>query len=225
MHQDFQLSEKNFWAKIKKDCPKTFDIFSTYIDYYKTRCMWNGILGTGLKLHNMPDSIQFGVFVQYILDCQGADWIDIHFTKKNGICKCIEDYFYTNEKEINENLQIKSTKMENQVLLTFGQAIEALKTGKKVARIGWNGKNMFVYLNKGSIDHRSFKDANGNLHPEENLGTIDGLKMNSLLFDMGAEGTVCRLPNLNMKSASNNIVTGWLASQTDMLAEDWIIVQ
>ncbi len=98
--------------------------------------------------------------------------------------------------------------------LNFGEAIEALKDGKCVARSGWNGKGMFIYLNKGSVS----KDSETDLEYTH----IDGIKTS--LFENGDVGTVTRLPNLNMKSASGATVTGWLASQTDILAEDWEIL-
>lgn len=98
--------------------------------------------------------------------------------------------------------------------LTFGQALEELKSGKKISRQGWNGKNMFVYLNMGIHD---FGEDRGQGLP------IEGIK--SDLFLMGDVGTVTRLPNINMMSATGSTVTGWLASQTDLLAEDWGIVE
>ena len=52
---------------------------------------------------------------------------------------------------------------------------------------------------------------------------IDGVHPD--LFEKGATGTVTRLPNINMRAASGATVTGWLASQTDILAEDWTIVE
>lgn len=97
--------------------------------------------------------------------------------------------------------------------LSFGKAIEAAKEGKTIARSGWNGKGMFVYVNKGN-----FSLSEGEEIPEY----IEGLS--SHLFEKGPEGTVTRLPNLNMKSATGSTVTGWLASQTDILAEDWMIL-
>lgn len=111
------------------------------------------------------------------------------------------------EKVISE----KSVQSEN---LNFGQAIEALKEGKAASRQGWNSKGMFVYLNKGSHD---FPEEAGKLFDK-----IESIKIS--LFENGDKGTITRLPNLNMKSASGSTVTGWLASQTDMLAEDWCIL-
>lgn len=96
--------------------------------------------------------------------------------------------------------------------LTFGQAIEALKAGKAVARSGWNGKGMFLFLNKGSASALPDRGT-----------TIEGISDH--LFDLGDDGTVTRLPNINMRAASGSTVTGWLASQADLLAEDWTIIE
>lgn len=92
--------------------------------------------------------------------------------------------------------------------LTFSQALTALKNGRSISREGWNGKKIFVYINKGSRDFSLDK-----------LGYIENIPAN--LFNMGDEGTVTRLPYINMKNASGAIVTGWTPSQTDLLAEDW----
>ncbi len=105
---------------------------------------------------------------------------------------------------------------ENQ---NFGDAIAALKDGKRVSRKGWNGKNMFLWLNKGS-SHGHYDNAKPEDVPSD--GTIEGI--NSNLFELGDAGTVTRLPNINMRSATGSTVTGWLASQTDLLAEDWCIL-
>ncbi len=74
--------------------------------------------------------------------------------------------------------------------LTFGDAIEALKTGKKVSRAGWNGKGMWLSLS---------------CNPRDN--------------DEGAT-----LPCIKMKTATGEMLFGWLASQTDMLADDWAVI-
>ena len=91
----------------------------------------------------------------------------------------------------------------------FGSAIRYVKAGEKVCRKGWNGKGMYVYINRGSSENIDNK--------------IDGIPR--YLFDLCEQGSATRLPNFNMVSASGAIVTGWLASQTDMLAEDWCIAE
>lgn len=96
--------------------------------------------------------------------------------------------------------------------MNFGKAIEALKAGKKVARAGWNGKGMFLYLTKGSnvqLDEVKAETAN-HLRAFCNDRGMDSLQIGS---------------HIDMKAADNSIVIGWLASQTDMLAEDWVIVE
>lgn len=79
--------------------------------------------------------------------------------------------------------------------MPFGLAIEAMKKGKKVARKGWNGKGMYLFI-------------------------ADGEDLTSCLSegDFKCASSVC------MKTAQNTICVGWLASQADMLADDWVIV-
>lgn len=88
--------------------------------------------------------------------------------------------------------------------MTFGLALEALKKGQKVARAGWNGKNMFLY----------YVPANEYPAQRNVLQTMVGVFEN----DMVPYGAY-----IAMKTAQNNVVP-WLASQTDMLANDWSIV-
>lgn len=86
--------------------------------------------------------------------------------------------------------------------MNFGQAIEAMKEGKLVAREGWNGKGMFVFLVSGS----TFKVNRAPL-----LG----------IFPEGTE--INYRSHIDMRDAEGKIVP-WLASQTDTLAEDWEII-
>ena len=95
----------------------------------------------------------------------------------------------------------------------FGQAVEAMKKGFCVARAGWNGKGMCLWINKGSKHFLPDADM-----PSK----VEGVQAD--LFENGAEGTSTRLPNINMRAATGSTVTGWLASQTDILAEDWDIL-
>jgi hypothetical protein len=94
----------------------------------------------------------------------------------------------------------------------FGGAVVALKQGLRVARAGWNGKGMFIYLKEGSSPVLS-----------PSVASIDGIS--SRLFNLGDTGSTTRLPCLCMKVASGNQLEGWLASQSDMLADDWTIVK
>lgn len=86
---------------------------------------------------------------------------------------------------------------------SFGSAVEALKQGYKVARSGWNGKNMFLFLVQGS----TFKVNRPPL-----LG----------IYPEGTEINYC--PHIDMKTADDKVVP-WLASQTDVLEEDWMTIE
>ena len=86
--------------------------------------------------------------------------------------------------------------------MSFGLAIEAMKKGKKVARRGWNGKGMFLFLG-----------TDIELHTEADLSCVSNL-----------EGDLT-LPSIVMKTADDHFCVGWLASQTDMLADDWEVVE
>lgn len=91
--------------------------------------------------------------------------------------------------------------------MDFGQAIRAVKEGRKVARRGWNGKNMFIWLKPAAtIKAEWCKDPILKELAELNGGEIEGL------------GTLC------MYTADRKVLTGWLASQTDMLSKDWVTV-
>lgn len=92
---------------------------------------------------------------------------------------------------------------DNPIKLDFGEAVRQMKLGNKVARSGWNGKGMFLFLVPGS----TFKVNRPPL-----LG----------IYEEGTEINYC--PHIDMKTADNKIVP-WLASQTDVLAEDWEIVE
>ena len=93
---------------------------------------------------------------------------------------------------------------------TFGVAIEALKQGKRVAREGWNGKNMFLFLLPAS-DGISTKV----IHDPALRDVIES--------ELGGD-TFDALGSIRMFTADKKILTGWLASQSDMLSEDWVVL-
>lgn len=98
---------------------------------------------------------------------------------------------------------------EAQQRFSFGVAIDLLREGKRVAREGWNGKGMWLSLScdgSRSIPSESFWSPHNRAHAEA----------------QGGHATV--LPSITMKTATGEILMGWLASQTDMLAMDWQVV-
>ena len=88
--------------------------------------------------------------------------------------------------------------------LTFGLAIEALKQGKRVARLGWNGEGMYLYLTKGTEVWQARDNALDEIIQKNGVAVIN--------------------PHIDMKAANDTFVIGWLASQTDMLSEDWVVL-
>ena len=83
--------------------------------------------------------------------------------------------------------------------LNFGKALEELKSGGRVARSGWNGKGMWLQMVRSDAWSMS-SDA---LSSDSRLGL---------------------LPWVGMKTADDNFIP-WLASQTDILSEDWEILE
>lgn len=79
--------------------------------------------------------------------------------------------------------------------MNFGEALNHVKDGKRIARKNWNGKNQYVFLVKGEeLQHIGDK--------------------------------VCKTVDvLAIKTTSDIIQVGWLATQTDMLATDWYVVE
>lgn len=101
--------------------------------------------------------------------------------------------------------------------MSFGLAIEALKLGKRVARAGWNGKGMWLSLSCGpggdaaagrrEIAFEHFWSANNSEYARQN------------------GGSAVVLPCITMETAPGEILMDWLASQTDMLADDWGVIE
>lgn len=61
--------------------------------------------------------------------------------------------------------------------MTFGEALEALKQGKKVARTGWNGKGMHLLLINGNCIHNAITECYGNGIPEHTPKVLDSIAM------------------------------------------------
>ena len=90
---------------------------------------------------------------------------------------------------------------------TFGQAVEALKSGFMVAREGWNGKGMWLWLkNETMVKSEWCQDPHLKWIADNNGGEIY------------AGGCIC------LKTAQNTIQSGWNPSQPDVLAVDWVLV-
>ena len=84
--------------------------------------------------------------------------------------------------------------------MTFGDALEAMKRGERVSRKGWNGKGQYVFLA---------------YEPDFNTDAD--------IFAIDNEAPVSDM--LVLKTAQDSFQPGWLATQSDMLADDWYIVE
>lgn len=90
--------------------------------------------------------------------------------------------------------------------MKFGDALEAAKDGKKIARLGWNGKGMWVVLMPAL-----FLEA----------GMVNGRTRKFI----GEDTPLDSQPYFAMWTAHDKWQPGWLASVADILAEDWFIVE
>lgn len=91
---------------------------------------------------------------------------------------------------------------------TFGWAIEQMKSGAHVQRVGWNGKGMYLWiLPAATVKAEWCREPQLKSLCEQNGGEIE-----------------C-LGSIRMFTADKKVLTGWLASQTDILAADWQIKQ
>lgn len=90
----------------------------------------------------------------------------------------------------------------------FGIALAHLKEGRRVAREGWNGKGMWLALSPG-VEHL----------PADKFWAAPN---HEFAIDNGGSATV--RPCITMKTANNEIIMGWCASQSDMLESDWMVV-
>ena len=97
--------------------------------------------------------------------------------------------------------------------MTFGMAIEAAKKGMKIARKGWNGKDMFVVYMPPLY-----------LPPFNTQGTARKVNDRTAKW-IGEDKPLNCQPYFAMYNAQEEWIPGWVASQSDMLAEDWEIVE
>lgn len=130
-------------------------------------------------------------------------WVTFRYGEEEKIwpyADIYEAFGYLIDQE--NKFQEKELKMENKFVHDFGWALAALKRGEAVARKGWNGKGMFITMKAGS----TVKDDMMRNEPAKNFyGTTD----------------VNIMPHLDMKAADGSYTVGWLASQSDMLSNDW----
>ena len=96
--------------------------------------------------------------------------------------------------------------------LTYGEAIEALKQGQRCTRQGWNGKGMFVFMQVPAMVDEKYIPNMTSL-PE------------SVKTEFIKRGGNIHYTNQFAIVSPNNVINGWVASVSDTLANDWIIME
>ena len=95
--------------------------------------------------------------------------------------------------------------------MRFGEALAHALKGRKIARHGWNGKGMCVYMIPGRII------------PLDRWQAI--LPAEKPTEEEKKRGYIVILSRLDMMNAQGERIIGWLASQMDMLIDDWYLVE
>ena len=125
----------------------------------------------------------------------------------------MKEFFKENPRKIFANVYIDDLNAGGVYLppvdggLDFGSAIRALKLGKKVARRGWNGKGIYLWVVPAATDKKEWCRDKGLL---EAFGDKDEIQCNG---------------HIRMYCADGSVTSGWNATQVDMLAEDWMIIE
>jgi hypothetical protein len=154
-----------------------------------------------MKQGNKVKLPSWGGYWEYDADING---IVIHCKEGNALYNYTERLLYTAENIISDEWIIANKDntpiLGGEATFSFGEAIKYLKRGFKVARKGWNGKKQYVEL----ATCISYKNNDGDVVniDHNNIG-------NKALAFVGTSG----------------VQMGWLASQADMLADDWIFAE
>lgn len=107
--------------------------------------------------------------------------------------------------------------------LTFGEALDALKLGRRVARAGWNGKGMWLALTEGS--EVPAYSAGPEAQVSSRLrGAALAMAIEMRPSDEDPDRKIRIGAHIDMRAADGSLVIGWLASQADMLATDWSVL-
>lgn len=145
-----------------------------------------------------------GEAVKKLGDCDACFFVK-GWENYNG-CKVEMEVCKTYGIEIILEEELEKKELEKTVnFMNFGEAIDACKKGKKIARRNWNGKDQFVFRVSGTdlqyLDDKYYRKL--------------GMKLGSVEY----------VSVFAIKTTSGQVQVGWLATQTDMMADDWYIVE
>lgn len=184
--------------------------------YRKKPVVVDAVQWTGENQREMFDFLTDHKLMNDYMTASGKNFYVDHFKVPGGLIirtlegehiANISDYiirgvngeFYPCKAEIFEKTYEKvEVKTMEQTTFTFSDAIKYLKRGKKVARKGWNGKKQYIQL-ASAISYK----------------TADGIMVNCEHADIGNHAIAF--------VGTSGVQMGWLASQADMLAEDWVL--
>lgn len=145
---------------------------------------------------------------------QGTETLML-ITQKGTVIEAKElEGTFSYKRPLYSEADVESEESLEEAGMTFGEALELLKAGFKVARKGWNGKGMYLWLKPGATIKKE--------HCRDPL-LIECIEKNGDKGEIEALPTICMFTHDS--SGRNAILTGWLASQSDMLLEDWVIVE
>lgn len=212
-------------SNCKNACGTCSDGYHTFDELYEFRRMYNAALFNEWALNNKYDVHKSKKHSDGQL-CFGGGWFIVIAELPTGQISNHYELKYWNEFNIpikdkaniydghtsNDVLTRLMTLNMNEKLMTFGEAIEALNEGKKVSRKGWNGKGMYLWL-KPAFEVPVEKCVDPRM---KEAAEADG-------------GKILCLPTIAMfthdSTGRKAVLTGWLASQSDMLSNDWVIVK
>jgi len=105
-----------------------------------------------------------------------------------------------------------------QELVSFGKATEALKEGKRVERLGWNGKGLFVFMQVPATINRVI------VPKMQSLPQTVKDEFEKRFDDKKRQIDSIYCENQLALVDSSNLITGWSPSTSDALAEDWVVL-
>ena len=184
--EDIKRERESLISYTKVIFKEDVEILNSYIDNYDGNAC--GVLGKSIEILSQADVAVFGQGYERARGCR----IEYMCATEYGI-----QTFTPYSQPLNS-------------MMNFGDAIKAIKDGKKVSRYGWNGKGMYLWL-----------------LPEAKIKK-EWCRDEKLLECFGAEDELLCLGSIRMythnSSGRTAVLTGWIPSQSDMLAEDWYIV-
>jgi len=101
------MTKDDFWNPIESRSPKQFEKFKNWVDEYKKRVDWSELWQEGEyipcieikapKVHELPDALQTGIFIQFITEIEPSYTLSLDFTNMDSVKRGIRDWFEVEE--------------------------------------------------------------------------------------------------------------------------------